>query len=65
MNDDEARRRGIQAALVDFWATLASVPVVGVSQCSEVEQLTRLIQRYPDTARRILDDLPPPRRGPT
>lgn len=57
MNDDEARRRRIQAALDDFWAMLASVPVVGVSQCAEVEQLTRLIQRHPDTARRILDGL--------
>jgi hypothetical protein len=55
---DTDRARRIQAALDDFRATLASVPVVGVAHWSEVEQLTDLIRRHPRTARRILDDLP-------
>lgn len=56
-DDDTDRARRIQAALDDFRATLASVPVVGVAHWSELEQLTDLIQRHPDAARRILDDL--------
>ena len=56
-NDDPSRARRIQAALDDFRATLAGVPVVGVTHWSELEQLTELITRHPDAARRILDDL--------
>jgi hypothetical protein len=56
--DDTDRARRIQAALDDFRATLASVPVVGVAHWSELEQLAELIRRHPRAARRILDDLP-------
>ncbi|MEV5703565.1 hypothetical protein [Actinoallomurus sp. NPDC052274] len=59
MSDDGTdRARRIQAALDDFYATLAGVPVVGVAHWSELEQLTELIRRHPDAARRIIDDLP-------
>ncbi|WP_433171604.1 hypothetical protein [Actinoallomurus sp. CA-150999] len=54
---DTDRARRIQAALDDFRATLASVPVVGVAHWSEIDQLTDLIRRHPQTARRILGDL--------
>ncbi|WP_345430467.1 hypothetical protein [Actinoallomurus vinaceus] len=54
---DGERARRIQAALDDFRATLASVPVVGVAHWTEVEQLTELIRRNPQAARRVLDDL--------
>ncbi|MEV0405764.1 hypothetical protein [Actinoallomurus sp. NPDC050550] len=56
-HQDTDRARRIQAALDDFRATLASVPVVGVAHWSEIDQLTELIRRNPQTARRILDDL--------
>ncbi|MCO6003429.1 hypothetical protein NE236_00370 [Actinoallomurus purpureus] len=53
-DEDTDRLHRIQAALDDFRATLASVPVVGVAHWSEVDQLTELIRRHPETARRIL-----------
>lgn len=57
-DDDTDRARRIQAALDDFRATLASVPIVGVAHWSEHEQLAELIRRHPRVARRILADLP-------
>ena len=57
MTVGDERTRRIQAALDDFYETLARVPVVGVTGWSELDRLTELITHHPEAARRILDEL--------
>jgi hypothetical protein len=53
----------LQRAIDDFYRTLDSMRFQGVSQLAELSQLKVLISKYPEHARKMINERQPPRAG--
>ncbi|GAA4630643.1 hypothetical protein GCM10023196_056780 [Actinoallomurus vinaceus] len=51
---------GLQRAIDDYYRTLESLSVQGVSQLADLARLKVLIQKYPDHARQMITEINQP-----
>jgi hypothetical protein len=54
---------GLQRAVDDFYRTMDSLRFQGVSQLADLAHLKVLIQKYPDHARHMINEIDQPPTG--